>query len=472
MVSSSLCRVSWDDHGYFQTVKRKLFLPNVVDALALSVSLDQPTKTPRLSKKRIRNISDLSEYIHDANAVKRQRTFLIISQEYSWGRLRFTPEAFQKLMCSLEIFSPFLDVVCAFGVKSSDDERLIHGFRSDALWEGCLNRPHEICYNILYMEKHDRELRDPWSLRQMGVYHQLGTPVRDPRWIILNATRDVLSRLELLLQAGSHQCQMALHCEFLSMLSSNWILYLEYLNSEWRKYEQDDKSRYATVDAKEEGYSISSLDVQELHALEIKVHRAEMAIRSCLDISNSSQTYFRSFSQLDGPELSCVECHSVLETVAATMARHIHELGSLDRRLRSTRDLLLQILAFRNEDLLQTFNRASCATLEALFEITNQGRYQQETLTRLLGQGQADSAMLKALSVVSTVCLPASLVASVFSSNLIQTTSQRHQDQSASGLVPSPQFWLYFAIALPLMGVTFAWITYLDHKARRKGQIT
>jgi hypothetical protein len=56
---------------------------------------------------------------------------------------------------------------------------------------------------------------------------------------------------------------------------------------------------------------------------------------------------------------------------------------------------------------------------------------------------------------------------SIFSSNLIQTAGQRSQEQSDSGLVPSPQFWLYFAIALPLMGFTLAWITYLERKSRR-----
>jgi hypothetical protein len=66
---------------------------------------------------------------------------------------------------------------------------------------------------------------------------------------------------------------------------------------------------------------------------------------------------------------------------------------------------------FRNEELLQASNRASGKTLDTLLHITDQGRGQQETLTKLLGIGHADSALLKALSMVATVCLPASLVA-------------------------------------------------------------
>lgn len=49
--------------------------------------------------------------------------------------------------------------------------------------------------------------------------------------------------------------------------------------------------------------------------------------------------------------------------------------------------------------------------LQGLVNISEQSRKQQETLTIILGHGQADSAMLKALSIVATVCLPASLIA-------------------------------------------------------------
>jgi hypothetical protein len=66
---------------------------------------------------------------------------------------------------------------------------------------------------------------------------------------------------------------------------------------------------------------------------------------------------------------------------------------------------------FRNEELLHASNRASCKTLDALLDLTSQGKRQQETLTSLLRHGYADSAMLKALSVVATVCLPPSLLA-------------------------------------------------------------
>ena len=78
---------------------------------------------------------------------------------------------------------------------------------------------------------------------------------------------------------------------------------------------------------------------------------------------------------------------------------------------------LSKTLMFRNEELMQASNRASGKTLGTLLHITDQGKQQQQTLTDLFGNGQADSAMLKALSIVATVCLPASLVAVTMSNH-------------------------------------------------------
>ncbi|KAK9423248.1 hypothetical protein SUNI508_14044 [Seiridium unicorne] len=66
---------------------------------------------------------------------------------------------------------------------------------------------------------------------------------------------------------------------------------------------------------------------------------------------------------------------------------------------------------FRNSELLRSSNQASNQTLESLLKLTNQGSRQQETLKSLAVSGQANSVMIKALSVVATVFLPASLIA-------------------------------------------------------------
>ncbi len=111
--------------------------------------------------------------------------------------------------------------------------------------------------------------------------------------------------------------------------------------------------------------------------------------------------------------------------------------------------------------------------VEVLVDITNQSKQQQGTPATILGNGQADSAMLKALSMVATVCLPAALVAvsclghvlprnfadalqAVFQSNLIETIGPTPDDPTTH-LKVSPQFWIFTVITVPLMGMTLTW---------------
>ena len=66
---------------------------------------------------------------------------------------------------------------------------------------------------------------------------------------------------------------------------------------------------------------------------------------------------------------------------------------------------------FRNEVLLHKCNRQSSLTLGDLVTISGQSRIHQQTLTELFGAVKADSVLLKALSMMATAYLPASLIA-------------------------------------------------------------
>ena len=102
----------------------------------------------------------------------------------------------------------------------------------------------EICYNILYVERHGRNLRDPWSLRQFGVYHQLCKALDTSRWILLNPTERIQSHLRHFFESRSDRRHLALHIELLLFTGSNWTEYIEYLSAELKKHVS--KSTYPT----------------------------------------------------------------------------------------------------------------------------------------------------------------------------------------------------------------------------------
>ena len=85
--------------------------------------------------------------------------------------------------------------------------------------------------------------------------------------------------------------------------------------------------------------------------------------------------------------------------------------------------------------------------------------------------------LLKALSMVATICLPASLIATVFSSNLIQsipvlasTGGEADEKAGKEHLILSTQFWTYVAITAPLMLLTLLWMLFMDRRAHQKAE--
>jgi len=155
--------------------------------------------------------------------------------------------------------------------------------------------------------------------------------------------------------------------------------------------------------------------------LQAKIERAHHCVQSCINIGQHCQSRMNNYRTDGLPNLtSCFRHSGAIFAYITAMTHHATHLHRLHIRLLSIQRLLSSILIHRNSLLLQTSNHSSANTLAALLEITMQSKAQQDILTSLLGNAQADSMLLKALSMVATICLPASLVATVFSSNLIQ----------------------------------------------------
>jgi hypothetical protein len=93
----------------------------------------------------------------------------------------------------------------------------------------------EISYVTPYVERHGRDLKDPWSLRQVGVYHQT-TAGETSRWVFIDLKSHAESYLNDLLSDSSEKPEVAIHALLAMHLCKNWADYVEYLANELGKY--------------------------------------------------------------------------------------------------------------------------------------------------------------------------------------------------------------------------------------------
>ena len=115
---------------------------------------------------------------------------------------------------------------------------------------------------------------------------------------------------------------------------------------------------------------------------------------------------------------------------------------------------LYKILDFRASKEIQKSNTNMCNLLGTLDS-------QAKSLTLLSEQRHKDSRTIKALTSVATFYLPASLVATIFSSNLVQLFPTT-PSQKPSRFVAAPQMWLPIMVTLSLMAVTLVSIQFLE----------
>ena len=96
----------------------------------------------------------------------------------------------------------------------------------------------EVCYNVRYMERNERNRGSSWSLRQTGVYQRYDTIKKSSVWILLQPSDYMRRRLSETLKqdCNFHDDNsigpLHLHGLFLSASERNWSDYIEHTQRE------------------------------------------------------------------------------------------------------------------------------------------------------------------------------------------------------------------------------------------------
>ncbi|KAL4747495.1 hypothetical protein BDW72DRAFT_15074 [Aspergillus terricola var. indicus] len=192
-------------------------------------------------------------------------------------------------------------------------------------------------------------LKDPWSLRQTGVYHQYRGDTNQSRWIFINPSDPLKTQITGFVEiqdskVSVDQCSMdswALHVHLLLQLGSNWTEYIEYLG--WELREQNNKACYSSVECTEgHSYTVSYADLQELHILEAKFQTAKATIISSIDIAKGCRSHLVAHEDCIQPDPTSnwERIHYLLDVYEADMNRHLAQLQALESRLKSTLKLV------------------------------------------------------------------------------------------------------------------------------------
>ncbi|PQE23801.1 Mg2+ transporter -like Zinc transport protein [Rutstroemia sp. NJR-2017a BBW] len=367
----------------------------------------------------------------------------------------------------------------------------------------------EICYNLRYIDRNGKS-QNPWSLRQMGIYEQYDLVNQRSRWILLHPSENACRRLEELLE---QRCDtdsdaedidnIALHAAIMITASRLWGDYLDDQSELLRAFvstnhsrdklwdirgylrfhneiriidslnlqfithaNTDEKANYSTIDqTRKFDYKITFSDTQKLHRLRTELSRNRTALKSFFEIASKfKQRYSTLRKQRIIP--GSIEVEADLEAHIDGLRVYINTASSLLQKCEAVDRLLTTILRLRNQ-------AAILRNEQTLQEIARQSQSENAAMARLAQQSAQDSRFLKALTVLATLYLPASLLATIFSSNLVQTQtiSSSSPSPSKTHLVAAPDFWIYVVITLPLTLFTVLLIYWMGRRVRTTATI-
>ncbi|OAL55030.1 hypothetical protein IQ07DRAFT_628704 [Pyrenochaeta sp. DS3sAY3a] len=415
-------------------------------------------------------IVQLKRKTHD-----REHLIFIIPQRYSWGELQVTRDIFQRILTHLNVSESLLHVAIEFGSKVNHDlpRSSTTSFvgrahcSSSLVPDNAIKHPenHEASYIIQYVERNGRNRGDPWSLRQTGVYSQTNYSTRHSSWIFLHLAESTRSLLEDELRSLSEETEskgdpLALHALLLIATVDNWGEYVQDLSTKIRSLDEKARSLiYSTASTQNNRSSLR--DMQTLQRIEQKISIACSAVTSNSKVAAGLIAQRECFCTPTSS--SCEQTRRSLNSYAADMHVHQQSLRILLNLLQSTSKLFSRIIETRNVDRLQFATEESSRHLNNLKSLTQDIRDEHRNSSALAANTHSDTKSMKALTTVATALLPASLIATIFSSNLIQLQPVSDSSDQSKHFVLASQFWIYILVSIAMTGTTLGCIRALEY---------
>ncbi|RYP23249.1 hypothetical protein DL765_001158 [Monosporascus sp. GIB2] len=351
-----------------------------------------------------------------------------------------------KTLSTFNAFPYFIETLFEFGFRTKTNDDLFHHFH----WRRSAKSPDmaEISYLFRFFEKNDWGEGEPWSLRQTAVYHRLDLESADGAWILIKPHR-----------------QITIHLLGLSFTLQNWRAFLTDNMSILAKIE--DKTVYSHAEEAHAGdYKLTFSDRQKIQALRRTLIQASALIQSSLDLSVRIASFWKTIGAEQPSELKEAVCQE-LEDFVSEMTYNETRVDGLLKRSSETASMLVSILEHRldssslrsaqaNEASLKANNKALDASKDALStlkDIALQGKLEQNI-------GHESNVNIRALTVVATLYLPASLLAGILSSHLVDSATDGH-------FVVSVEFWKFIVILVAMVVVTFSLVFGIQKVSKR-----
>lgn len=303
---------------------------------------------------------------------------------------------------------------------------------------------------------------DPWSVRQTAVYQRYISAQDKVIFILVAPSDEAGVNLEQevlrLKRSGKHVNPFHLHLILVSTIHENWRLYIRSLERALTK--QSNQVTLAQVQSDTErlspltDFAINFVDRQRLKMTEDKILDLVIIFESLYNTLSKLHLQCRNHC-MGGDCIDC-GCTAILKEFEDQMhdvQLNLKKADVLFKRAQSTAKLLSDLLEYENAQI----GHLNEQSLNGLVKETKDENAKMMILTERSTQ---DAAAVKILTVITLIYLPMTVVASIFSSQLIRV-NENGQVSVVAGA------WWFGVVTVPLTVATFiAWKYWLSYTMR------
>ncbi|RYN56443.1 hypothetical protein AA0114_g2771 [Alternaria tenuissima] len=219
------------------------------------------------------------------------------------------------------------------------------------------------------------------------------------------------------------------HLLLLVGVESSWRLFIAELEGEIEIL--SDKALYSRVGrVSKTDYQITFVETQQMQRIRQRLFKKQKMLEMTLKTLRALQRHFN--DKTEGNEHN----QRMLEELEGLMFRYESHCVSIERLLEvadGTVTLLMKILDFRDNENIRL-------NLSKTRELLIAAEQESLMLSDIAKQTQQDSRSMKIVTFIALVFLPGSLVASVYSSNIVQS------DERTYGFIPGRQLLSFLVI--------------------------
>ncbi|KAH7386569.1 hypothetical protein BKA64DRAFT_646116 [Cadophora sp. MPI-SDFR-AT-0126] len=396
------------------------------------------------------SISSIHKMQYYAEQRKAYQIFYV-GQKRSYSRLNITRKLFQHFVAAYSVFPIIWDFVQPFGFKVRHSDMDNPPFT--------VHQPkHKCAYSFRYAVLNYRtDTEDPlpdydrWSIRQTVVYQQYDS--HKDRAMFLLVSPSVVSRHrieESILSKSAGPTRQVhpfeLHHILISTHHDNWRHYIRDLETYLRR--QCDRVTLSNVNGH---LTMPFLDRQRLKMIEDKILDLKIIFDSLLNTIKRLRRQCE-IGYLKGMPSEFL-VHSIIDDLEEQMQEielNVKRVEVLHLKAQATAQLISDALSYENAQVTNL-------NAKSLHDLAQESKEENSKMRILTERSTRDAAAVKILTVITLIYLPVTVVASIFSSQLIQV-----DDRGRISVISDS--WWFIIISVPLTLLTFfSWRYWLSN---------